>query len=236
MRIKPEVSQASVVAVGHFNPLILRPDWLRDKELIVGSDSEQLQIEVIHAELVVIKFPWGRLQCDLNQFVIAVDQEPMVSASDFFVRCFQTLPETPIRALGINREIHFPAGSEQNQHKVGDTLAPKEFWGPLLQLGEKRAGGLRTLVMEQTVVEDKRKMRLDGRPRYVQFRVEPSARGDVPFGIFCQLNDHFDLMLKGKPSDGRKAAELVSEVWPASMERAENWADHLMSIIHVNAN
>jgi hypothetical protein len=49
MRITPQVSQVTIVAVGHFNPLILRPDWLRNKDLIIGSDSEQLHIEVMHA-------------------------------------------------------------------------------------------------------------------------------------------------------------------------------------------
>lgn len=59
MRIKPQVSSSAIAAVGHFNPLILRPDWLLKKGLIVGSDSEQLRVEVVHAELVLLQFPWG---------------------------------------------------------------------------------------------------------------------------------------------------------------------------------
>jgi hypothetical protein len=164
MRITPQVSQVTIVAVGHFNPLILRPDWLRNKDLIIGSDSEQLHIEVMHAELVLLAFPWGRLHCDHNQFVVSTLQEPLVTAHDFFVKCFQMLPETPIRAVGINREIHFPAGSAEKLHQMGDTLAPKEFWGPLLMDGQKRIGGLRSLIMEQAVVRDGLKYRHDGRP------------------------------------------------------------------------
>jgi hypothetical protein len=236
MRLKVQVSQVTIVAVGNFNPLILRPDWLRDKELIVGSDSEQLQIEVLHAELAILQFPWGRLVCDHNQFVISTDQEPIISACDFFVKCFQMLPETPIRAVGINREIHFSAGSSQALHRVGDTVAPKEFWAPFIMEGEKRIGGLRSLIMEQAIIENDMKYRRDGRPGHIQFKVEPSLRMDVPFGVYAHINDHFDLTSRGQPSDGRSASELVTDVWAASMEQAENWFDHLMSIVDVNAN
>lgn len=236
MRIRPQVSQVTIVGVGHFNPLILRPDWLRKKELIVGSDSEQLQIEVMVAELVVLRFPWGRLHCDTNQFVISTDQDPVVTAHDFFVQCFQLLPETPITAVGINREIHFPAGSSEKLHLIGDTLAPKEFWGPLLTDGEKRIGGLRSLVMEQAVVQNGTKLRQDGRPGHVQLKVEPSVRGDVPSGVYCHINDHFSLLSKGEPADGRAVSELVSEVWKPSMAQAELWFDKVMSIVDVNSN
>jgi hypothetical protein len=202
----------------------------------VGSDSDQLQIEVMHAELVILGFPWGRLHCDHNQFVVSTFQEPLVTAYDFFVKCFQMLPETPIRAVGINREIHFPAGSPQNLHHMGDILAPKEFWGALLMDGQKRIGGLRSLIMEQAVVQDGLKCRHDGRPGHIQFKVEPSVRGDVPNGVYCHINDHFDLVSKGEPADGRAASELVSEVWKQSMEQAERWFDQLMSIVHVASN
>jgi hypothetical protein len=62
--------------------------------------------------------------------MITTVQEPVVAVADFFVKCFQMLPETPMTALGINREIHFPAGSLEAWHRIGDTLTPKTF-GPI---------------------------------------------------------------------------------------------------------
>jgi hypothetical protein len=236
MRLKAQISQATLVALGHFNPLIFRPDWLREKELIVGTDSEELQIDVIHAELVMLRFPWGRLQCDHNQFLIATDQEPTIAACDFFVKCFQMLPETPINAVGINREIHFSAGSLTMLQKVADTVAPKSFWEPLLWDGDKRIGGLRSLVMEQAIVEKNVKFRADGHPGHVQFKVEPSLRQDVPFGVFTQINDHFDLNTAGRLSNGRYVSELVDKSWISSMQRSENWFDYLMSIVDDRAD
>jgi hypothetical protein len=229
MRIPPQTSSASIVAVGNFNPLILRPGWLKNKELIVGSDYEALQVEVIHPEIVAFQLPWGRVHCDRNQFSVTTLQEPLISVADFFEKCFQILPETPMNAVGINREIHFPAGSQTVADRIGDTLAPKQFWGDLIILGDKRFGGLRSLIMEQTITKDGVRRRLDGRPGYIHFRVEPSQRKDVPFGIFSQVNDHYDL----PDSDGRAASELVSEMWNSAMARAEAWFDKLMSLADV---
>lgn len=81
-----------------------------------------------------------------------------------------------------------------------------------------------------------RKIRKDGRAGYIQFKVEPSVRGDVPDGVFGSVNNHFDLTVKGEPNDGRAAAELVSEMWHDAIEQAEHWFDHLMSIVDVDAN
>jgi hypothetical protein len=204
----------------------LRPDWLKSKDLLVGSDYEALQIEFMHPEIVALQFPWGRLQCDRNQFVIATVQEPIIAVADFFVKCFQMLPETPINALGINREVHFPAGGSEAFHRIGDTLTPKTFWDDLMFRDDERIGGLRSLIMEQAVSKGGVKFRVDGNPGYVQFRVEPSQRPDLPFGVFSQLNDHYDLPM----SEGRTASDLVAGSWDSTMTRAELWFDQIMSL------
>jgi len=49
MRLTPQMSGASVVALGHFNPLIFRPEWLKDKEILIGNDYVNLAIDVVHA-------------------------------------------------------------------------------------------------------------------------------------------------------------------------------------------
>lgn len=57
MRIPPQISGLSAVALGHFNPLIFRPEWLRDKEIAVGSDFEGIKIDIVHPEIVSLKLP-----------------------------------------------------------------------------------------------------------------------------------------------------------------------------------
>lgn len=231
MHIPPQISAASIVAVGHFNPLIFRPDWLKDKELVVGNDFENLKPAIVHPEVVSYQIPWGNFQTDRNIFSITTVREPIVRVHDFFVRSFQCLPETPISAVGINREVHFETASEAVRDYVGDVLAPKEFWGDFVQSDGKKAGGLRTLIMEQSIAKEGRRARIDGRFGYIHVRVEPSLREDIRHGIFVLVNDHFDLMLgPNRLSDGRAVADLVGEMFQSSITNSESLIDRVMEL------
>jgi hypothetical protein len=232
MRISPQISGASIVAVGHFNPLIFRSDWLKGKEIIVGNDFETLKISIVHPEIVSYQIPWGTFQTDRNMFTIGTTREPLVRVHDFFVRCFQCLPETPVNAVGINREVHFATGGEAVRDHVGDVLAPKDFWSDFVYSGGKKTGGLRSLTMEQAIEVQGKRARLDGKFGQIQVKVEPSVRQDIRYGIFVQVNDHVDLSTDpDKPSDGRTAAELVAETFKESIANSERLIDRIMELI-----
>jgi hypothetical protein len=231
MHIPPQISAASIVAVGNFNPLIFRTDWLKEKELIVGNDFDNLKTSIVHAEVVSYQIPWGTFQTDRESFSIAALREPLVRAQGFFVRCFQSLPETPIKAVGINREIHFETAGQSVRDRVGDVLAPKEPWGDFIETNGRRTGGLRALAMEQSIIREGRMTRSDGRFGHIQVRVEPSLRPDIRYGIFVAVNDHFDLMTTPeKPSDGRSVADLVAQTFDSSIAHSEHLIDRIMRL------
>jgi hypothetical protein len=233
MQLAPQVRTASIVSVGHFNPLIFRPEWFKDKEILIGNDFKNVKIDVIHPDIVSFRTPWGQLQVDRERFSIATTQEPVIRAFDFFVKAFQFLPETPIRAVGLNHEFHFDAGNRAAFDRVGDTLAPKDFWGNfLLQKGE-RVGGMRTLIMEQAKSKDGQLQRLDGSPGYVRVRIEPSALV-TPYGVFVQVNDHFDLFDGDKLSDGQRTSDLVVEKWEPIIATAEQIVDNIMGLANAS--
>jgi hypothetical protein len=229
MQLPPQVRSASIVSIGHFNPLIFRPDWFKDKEILIGSDFTNVKIDVIHADLVSFRLPWGQLQVDRERFSIATTQEPLIRAFDFFVKAFQFLPETPIRAVGMNHEFHFDAGSRPAFDHVGDTLAPKDFWGDFLLENGERVGGMRTLIMEQAKSKEGHLQRLDGSPGYVRVRIDPSVQ-ILPYGIFVQVNDHFDLVDGEKLSDGQRTSDLVVDKWEPIIEAAEQIVDKIMGL------
>jgi hypothetical protein len=159
-----------------------------------------------------------------------LDQEPLVRIYDFFVKCFQFLPETPINALGINREVHFDAGSPSAWDAIGDVLAPKEFWGDFVRAGDRKLGGLRSLTMEQAFVSPQgRRQRLDGKEGSIQVRVEPSV--PVPNGVFVAVNDHYEPLATDGLSNGRLASELVASRWDASIQYAESLIDRVMRLV-----
>jgi hypothetical protein len=231
MRISPQISSASIVALGHFNPLIFRSDWLKEKEIIVGNDFDNLKTTIVHPEIVSYQLPWGSFQTDRNMLFIITIREPLVRVHDFFVRSFQCLPETPISAVGINREVHFATANDAVRDGVGDALAPKKFWRDFVQSGGKKAGGLRSLTMEQSIAIEGRRGRIDGKFGQIQVKVEPSLRQEVLHGIFVQVNDHFDLMSgPDKFSDGRAVAELIAEEFQASIANSEGLIDHVMEL------
>jgi len=230
MRIPPQVSGCSIVALGHFNPLIFRPDWLQDKEIVVGSDFDGIAIDIIHPDIVQFRLPWGLLQVDRDRFSITAMQEPLVRACDLFVKCFQYLPETPIMAVGMNREVHFPTQDEMQRDRVGNTLAPTQFWRDLVESEGRKAGGLRTLTMEQSLIKEGRRARVDGAFGWIQVKIEPSVNSSVPFGIYVHVNDHFDLTGSSKNSNGKIVAELVAAKWDATVRAAEGWVDRVMEL------
>jgi hypothetical protein len=233
MRIAPQISAASIVALGHFNPLIFTADWLKDKEIVVGNDFDKLKVQIVHPEVVSYQLPWGAFQCDREKVVVSTMREPLVRVYDFFLKCFQLLPETPVSAVGINREVHFSAGSSVAADRIGDELAPKTFWGEFANVNGKKVGGLRSLVMEQAILstDGNKRLRLDGSPGYIQVKVEASMRRDIPFPIFVQVNNHFDLEKgESKLSDGAAATERVAANFDTSLKDSDAIIDRVMGL------
>jgi hypothetical protein len=236
MRTSPQISAASIVALGHFNPLIFGPNWLKEKEIVVGNDFENLKILIVHPDIVSYQMPWGNFQTDRNNFTIGSTREPLVRVHDFFVRCFQFLPETPISAVGINREVHFETASEAARDRAGDVLAPKDFWGDFVESEGQKTGGLRSIIMEQSIAKEGRRARVDGKFGHVWARVEPSSRRELRYGIFMQVNDHFDVVTApDKLSDGRAVADLVAEQFERSITNAERLIDRVMELADARA-
>ncbi len=80
--------------------------------------------------------------------------------------------------------MHFSAESEKARDYVGDVLAPKKFWGDFVQKDDTKAGGLRSLTMEQASIIDGARVRLDGRKGWIHVKVEPSLLPALKRGIF----------------------------------------------------
>ena len=230
MRIDPHINAATITALGNFNPLIFRTDWFQAKEIVVGADFDNAKIDILHADVSSFRLPWGQMQVDRDRFQISATREPLIRVCDFFVKTFQFLPETPTRAFGINREVHFDAGTARAWESIGDVLAPKQFWGDFVIAEDgTKLGGMRMLVMEQAISVRGRSTRLDGLHGWIRVHIEPSVRV-LPNGVFVLVNDHFDLMEGDRPADGRKAVELVLEKWDSSLAQAEGLVDRIMGL------
>ncbi len=227
MRIEPEIGSVSVVLLGNFNPAIFTPAWFALHEILPRGVAENANLQVVHNQLVVFSTEWLELHVTPDSFRAETQQDPHVRVRDFVIRVFKELLfHTPVRALGINRDVHFRAPDPAARDRVGRILAPVDPWGEWaerLQLGGTHSGMV-SLSMRQSQPE--------GRPSggQINVKVEPSVRiGDGRLGIYIQVNDHY--VIDSTKADGRAALlAFLEDDFELSIQRANGIVDHVMAL------
>lgn len=227
MRIEPEISGVSIVLLGDFNPAIFTPAWFALHGLLPKSVAENADLGVAHPQLLEFSAEWLDLSVGIDRFSIDTARNPYERIRDLTVHVFkECLPHTPLKAIGINRYIHFCVETEVDRDQIGRILAPVEPWG---DIGKKlnldgRQGGMLSLTMAQ--------FRPEGRPSGGQIRVtvEPSARiTNRQIGIYVGVNDHYAIGNAG--ADGRsELLGFLENDFMTSIERSDSIVDHVMSL------
>ena len=217
----------AVVVRGDFNPAIFTPAWFALHGLLPESAAANAELEIAHPQLTEFSTDWLHLRVTTDRFSANTAQAPHVRVRDIVVRVFREfLDHTPLRVIGINRDVHFRAGSSAERDRIGRTLAPVEPWGLFGQeLGlDSEHGGMTSLRMSQ--------LRPEGRPPggQVNVTVEPSNRiGDGRSGVYVSVNDHYQI----DPADAHGRARLMSfldDNFEASLQRSDAVIDHIMSL------
>jgi len=107
--------------------------------------------------------------------------------------------------------MHFSLQSEENWHRLGDKLAPKEGWREIL---EGRPGMLALIITAQ---------RGDASGSIVTVRVEPSSQ--IKFGVYFDINENFP----APTNDALKSLMgTVRERWEESQAYAAKVANHIL--------
>ena len=165
-----EHQTASIVLLGNFNPAIFNPDWLARQEILSPSEVDMAKVEIIHADIAQFKTPGLDWEIIQERFTIHSSAEPFVRLADIVPEIFPVkLPHTPLHALGINFQVHFRVRDAAQWMSFGRQLAPLGPWGDwgetLESVSAKKAGGLVSLTMQQTVRPDNRHgfVRVNGR-------------------------------------------------------------------------
>ena len=152
MWITPEISGVSIGLVGEFKPAIFTPAWFTMQGLLSKGTEESAQLQVGHQQLMAFSTEWLRLEVTPDRFLAETLQAPHIQLLDFIVRVFKEhLHQSPLVALGINRQVHFQVKSLAARDRIGRTLAPVEPWGTWKDaLGlDGRHGGMTSLTMSQ---------------------------------------------------------------------------------------
>jgi hypothetical protein len=112
------------------------------------------------------------------------------------------LQHTPVHAIGLNYSAHFRLSSEEAAHRVGHTLAPKEFWKDFLV----NPG------MRQTSIQAQRDDQYSG---YQVFTVEPSMK--IEHGLFLDINNHIESPERVPGSTW--ITEAIEKLWQPHLDR-----------------
>ena len=226
MKIEPEISSVSVVILGHFNPAIFTPSWFAWRGLLPKKIVDIADLKIAHPQITEFNADWLNLQIVPDNFSISTTQSPFVRLRDLVVRIFrEQLPHTPLKAMGINRAVHFSMGSFSERDRVGRMLAPVEPWGDLakeLELDGEH-GGMTSLTMTQLDPE--------GRPPggQVNVTVEPSKRIGRT-GVYVRINDHYTIeILEGQMATS-EIVTLLEENFDKSLRRANQIINHIMTL------
>ena len=175
--IPREIEGASIVLVGNFNPAIFQPAWLVAKGLLPEPEGAAAEIQTISAGVTAFSTSWLNLLVLPDRFTGAcVGAHALELLRDLVVGAFSLLEHTPVRMLGLNRQMHFRMPSEESWHALGDRLAPKEPWTAITP-----APKLRSITMELE--------RDTSAGSVTSLKLESSTR--VPFGIYVEVNRHF---------------------------------------------
>jgi hypothetical protein len=199
-----EIEGASVVLIGNFNPAIIHPAWLVRHDLVRQSEEAAATVQLVRPELSLFSVGPFTLHTEPSRFTCSiVDLGQLEPLRDLVKSIFTLLSQTPIRAIGLNRQMHFRVSSDEVWHRVGNELAPPTPWEGLVD-----DAGLKTLTIGQ---RDPTK-----NPRQ-QVTVEPSVR--MPHGVkgvYVAVNQHFE----SKTEDASDVLTELSASWSSFFAQA----------------
>ncbi len=204
-----EIDSASIIILGSFNPAIFHPAWFKANGLIKPQEVESAKLEVTHPFVSIFSVEWFRLQAEPERFAVQTNDEVHFELiSDLVIGTFSLLEHTPVKAMGMNRMMHFKMDSKEVWHAFGDKIAPKNAWHGIM-----KEPGLISLTMQEP---------REGLESYIRVKVEPSPQ--VMPGIFIEVNNHFEI----KDNDVQIILKLLKESWRDVLVNSRKIADHLM--------
>lgn len=176
---EPLIEGCSVVALGSFNPAIFHPQWFARNELLSVEEADGATVNVVSKDVSTFSTEWLKLQVEDGRFLIGTtDISKTYVLRDLVISTFRVLEHTPVRAVGLNYDVHNPLPSQEERDKIGDYYAPKQGWGRGVDSPKLAAMSIRGT-------------RKDCDAAYVQVRMEPSPRSTN--GVLLLVNQHYDL-------------------------------------------
>ena len=228
MRVDPQYSSVTLVMLGNFNPSIFTPSWFGWNELIPENITNNARLKIAHEQLISFNADWVNLEVHPDRFILGTTQSPYVRLCDLTVRLFrEKLPHTPLRALGINYDVHYCLWNFDKRMQLGRLLAPIEPWGDWgkeIELSDTPSG-MTSLTMTQVNPE--------GRPPGGKINVTVGPSGEIEeerVGVAIKVNDHYGIENINSQTISSEIIKLLELNFDESLKRSDKIIDHIMSL------
>lgn len=219
------LDRATIVLLGRFNPAIFHPAWFARYSMIRDEESKQVKGLVVTEEITQFEVDWLTVQVTRNRFLAHTDDTAhSAPLRDLVAAAFALLEHTPFWALGMNRHVHYKVESEDQWHRFGHMLAPKQAWTKWL-----KNPGTRVVTIWGS--------RDEAPDAKIQVQVEPSQK--VHPGVYFLYNEHHAINQKEEPGaseeitdpdQGRALIDTLVKGWENAQNYARTVAEGLLSL------
>lgn len=229
----PERQSLSVVFLGSFNPRIFHPTWFERENLIRPSELAQSLSEGNESLLITPDLtrceigPEISIECLTNRLALnaatTLGEERLRSLA---TRIIEKLPHTPITAVGLNHILVYEILREDDWHRIGDILVPKDdIWEKVME-GRPGLAILR--------VED---FRSGPPPVRVWATIEPVRESHPPYRFQIHVNWHGDIPQDSPNGDSRAelASQFIESQWESALDFGPRLADRIFQALRTTS-
>ena len=213
--VEPDNETFSIVVLGDFNPAILQPLWFSVNGLVPEAEAKDADVDVIHKQFASFAMGGIRVQVDGSRLGVTAEESPQGPIlRDLVLGTLSVLEHTPLKAIGLNRDMVFLMETDEAWHEVGDRLVPKGDWEQILACPG----------MRQVVVEGQRP---NCKADRLHVRVQPSAN----LGILIAVNQHYQLETNERVEVRdchNEATRVLTDDWPPFIMYAREAAQKLL--------
>lgn len=223
---EPFAQNANAVILGDLNPAILHPEWFRRQGLVDDETCGSAEIRVVSQQVTELMIGGIKLFATDDKIILSVSDPAYTERlQDFSCGLLAKLPHTPLKAAGINSDVHLQLDSEASWHSIGHALAPKDpVWKGICE-----SPGMENLTIQSPVSSWTY-------PIIENLTVKPYQKDHLKHpAIVIKANIHFSVPIEGESAFHADTAKIVgsflSECWDLSMGRAREVAEAIFKNI-----
>ena len=192
--------------------------------------ESETELQVVHNDVSNFSIDTRKYHVQRDRFRIETSSAPWILIADITRQIFsEYLVHTPIRAFGVNRNVHFRLNSLEARTRLGRRLAPIDVWGDFGEemdgVSSELIGGMRSLTMMRKSREPS--VRID-----TNVQIEPSMKIDAQKGVFMNVNFHHDLENLPNAYGSETAIQILSERFEDQMAETETIVNYIMVAAH----